>query len=160
VAGNSRIVHLFREGMRCKSSVWKSLLIKSFVSYEPEQLCSAGDCPARAAALQILKGCIPMDSLRPHTLSDYLRLAGRHKLTIAVPTARFVIASGIAIWQLPNVYESTTFVIVESPQGGAASDRPSIDIGRRLTTIRQQVTTRSGLEELIGKYGLYKKMRE
>src|SRR5262249_54281066 len=36
----------------------------------------------------------------------------------------------------------------------------SIDIGRRLTTIRQQVTTRSGLEELIGKYGLYKKMRE
>src|SRR5260370_39926551 len=100
-----------------------------------------------------------MESLRPHTLTDYLLMARRHKLTIAVPAAIFVIASGIAIWQLPNVYESTTFVIVDSPQGSATSDRPSIDIGRRLTTIRQQVMTRSGLEELIEKYGLYRKMQ-
>src|SRR5262245_43133601 len=101
-----------------------------------------------------------MDSLRPNTLSDYHCLAKRHKLTIAIPAAIFIFASVIAIWQLPNVYESTTFVIVESPQGTTNSDRPPIDIGRRLATIRQQVTTRSGLEELIEKYGLYKKMRE
>jgi succinoglycan biosynthesis transport protein ExoP len=101
-----------------------------------------------------------MDSLRPYALADYLRLAGRHKLTIAVPAAIFVIASGLAIWQLPSMYESSIFVIVEAPQGSATADRPSIDIGRRLSTIRQQVTTRSGLEALIEKYGLYGKMQE
>jgi hypothetical protein len=31
-----------------------------------------------------------MDSLRAYILEDYLRLAGRHKLTIAVPAAIFV----------------------------------------------------------------------
>jgi uncharacterized protein involved in exopolysaccharide biosynthesis len=121
--------------------------------------------------LQYLKGALNpparnlevtfwMHSLRPYTLTDYLRLAGRHRLSILIPAAIFVIGSGIAIWQLPDAYESTTFIIVESPQSGALTDRPSIDIGRRLTTIRQQVTTRAGLLELIEKYGLYRKMQE
>jgi len=101
-----------------------------------------------------------MDSLRPYTLADYLRLATRHWLSILIPTAIFVIGSGIAIWQLPDAYESTTFVIVEGPQSSPSSDRPSIDMGRRLTTIRQQVMTRAGLLELIEKYGLYRRMED
>ena len=101
-----------------------------------------------------------MDSLRPYTLADYLRLATRQWLSILIPTAIFVIGSGIAIWQLPDAYESTTFVIVEGPQGSPSSDRPSIDMGRRLTTIRQQVMTRAGLLKLVEKYGLYRKMEE
>jgi len=101
-----------------------------------------------------------MDPIRPRTLADYLRLARRHKLAVAAPMAIFLVASAAAIWQVPDIYESATFVIVESPQSSTTSDRPAVDVGRRLTTIRQQVMTRTGLEDLIGTFGLYPKMRE
>jgi protein tyrosine kinase modulator len=94
-----------------------------------------------------------MDSLRPRNLADYFRAIRRHKLAIIAPTVVVLVASYVAIKGLPNIYESSTFIIVESPQGERSE--ASSDLSRRLTTIRQQVTSRTRLEEIITKYDLY-----
>ena len=95
-----------------------------------------------------------MDSIRPRTLSEYLKLARSRKALIVVPALIFIAASIIAIERLPNSYQSSTFILVSSPQGDGTSDH-SADLPHRLATVRQQVTSRSRLEELIAKFNLY-----
>ncbi len=69
-----------------------------------------------------------------------------------------MIASVIAIKRLPNIYESSTFIMVESPQGNdRSSDTALPDLSQRLGNIRQQVTSRSRLESVIRKFGLFEK---
>lgn len=97
-----------------------------------------------------------MESIRPRSLADYLRAAKRHKLAIIIPALVVTIASAIAIKRLPNLYESSTFIIVESPQGEGTFEAAPLDMPRRLATIQQQVTGRTRLEGIIQDYGLYR----
>lgn len=101
-----------------------------------------------------------MDSIRPRSLTDYIKAARRRKLLIATPALMLIVASFIAIKQIPNIYESSTFIIVESPQSDGGSERSPIDVSRRLATIRQQVTSRTRLEGLIESHGLYEELKE
>jgi succinoglycan biosynthesis transport protein ExoP len=101
-----------------------------------------------------------MDSLRPRTLIDFLRALKRHKLLVAVPALVVIVASIITIKRMPNIYESSTFILVESPQGEGSSESSHIDISRRLSTVQQQVTSRTRLESIIAKYGLYRDMAQ
>jgi uncharacterized protein involved in exopolysaccharide biosynthesis len=98
-----------------------------------------------------------MDSIRPRGLTEYLEALRRHKLAIILPAMIVMIASAIAIKTLPNTYESSTFIMVESPQGERASEKSLPDLSQRLGNIRQQVTSRSRLESVINKFGLFKK---
>jgi len=94
-----------------------------------------------------------MNSIRPRTLSDYLSSIRRRKLLIAVTATVVVTASLIAIKRLPNIYESSTFILVDWPSSEmVSSDRPTADLQRRLSTVRQQVTSRTGLQTLIDKH--------
>jgi hypothetical protein len=70
---------------------------------------------------------------------------------IIIPAIIVVVASAIAIKQLPNLYESSARVIIEPAAGGASPLDPS----RRLGALRQQITNRARLEELISKHNLY-----
>jgi uncharacterized protein involved in exopolysaccharide biosynthesis len=101
-----------------------------------------------------------MDSIRPRNLADYLRIARRRKSLILATALIVTVASVIAIKRLPNLFESSTFIIVESPQGEAAGERVSLDLSRRLTTIREQVTSRTRLEEIITRHDLYRQSRD
>jgi uncharacterized protein involved in exopolysaccharide biosynthesis len=95
--------------------------------------------------------------MRLPTISDYLSAFRRRKLLIAFPALALLAASVIAIKRIPNVYEASTFIIVESPaQGENTSETAHLDLQRRLTTIREQVTSRSRLDALIRKHDLYK----
>jgi capsular polysaccharide biosynthesis protein len=94
-----------------------------------------------------------MDSLRPRNIADYFRAVRRRKLALIAPALIVMVASAIAIKQLPNLYVSSTFIIVESQQGEGFSER---DLSRRLTTIQQQVSSRTRLEGIIGKHNLYR----
>lgn len=98
-----------------------------------------------------------MDSIRPRSLTEYLEALRRHKLAIIIPALVVMIASAIAIKTLPNIYESSTFIMVESPQGERSSENSLPDLSQRLGNIRQQITTRSSLESVINKFGLFKK---
>ncbi len=98
---------------------------------------------------------VKMDSLRPRTINEYLRSISRRKAAIIVPALVIVISSAVAIKQLPNAYESSTFIIIDSPSGKGSGEDASLDLARRLATIRQQVTSRTRLEGIISKFGLY-----
>jgi uncharacterized protein involved in exopolysaccharide biosynthesis len=100
-----------------------------------------------------------MDSIRPRNFADYLRIARRRTPLIIITAAVIASASVIAIKRLPNLYESSTFIIVESPKGEGTGERTSLDLSRRLTTIHEQVTSRTRLEEIIDRYDLYRQMR-
>jgi uncharacterized protein involved in exopolysaccharide biosynthesis len=99
-----------------------------------------------------------MNSLRPRSLTEYFYAARRHKLVILVPAVVITIASAIAIKQLPNIYESSISIKVESPQGEGSLGQALPDLQRRMTTIQQQVTSRTLLERLVEKHGLYQEM--
>jgi succinoglycan biosynthesis transport protein ExoP len=99
-----------------------------------------------------------MNSLRTRSLTDYLYAARRHKLIILVPAVVITVASAVAIKQLPNVYESSISIKVESPQAEGSLGQALPDLQRRMTTIHQQVTSRTLLERLIEKHGLYREM--
>jgi succinoglycan biosynthesis transport protein ExoP len=101
-----------------------------------------------------------MDSIRPRSLTEYIEALRRHKLAIIIPALVVMIASAIAIKALPNIYESSTFIMVESPQGERYSEKSLPDLSQRLGNIRQQVTSRSRLESVINKFGLFKKQLE
>jgi succinoglycan biosynthesis transport protein ExoP len=88
---------------------------------------------------------------------EYARILWRRKWMIALPAVAVALAFAWAVWKLPNVYESTTLLTVRPP-----SISPSIvpqlsndDLSVRISTIGQQVVSRTSLQPLIEKYGLY-----
>src|SRR5436853_7888807 len=95
-----------------------------------------------------------MSSIRPRTLTDYVKAARRRKLLIAGPALIVIIASYIAIRQIPNIYETSTFRIVESRHRDSANEHSAIDVSRRLATIRQNETSRPRPEGLIDPHDL------
>jgi capsular polysaccharide biosynthesis protein len=95
-----------------------------------------------------------MNSLRPRTLTDYLRAARRRKFVIIVTAIIFAAAAFVAVKQLPSVYESSVSFIVEQPGSETA-----IDPARRLAALQQQIS-RARLESIISKYDLFKEAAE
>lgn len=88
---------------------------------------------------------------------EYARILWRRKWMILLPAVAVALAFAWAVWKLPNVYESTTLLTVRPP-----SISPSIvpqltndDLSVRINTIGQQVVSRTSLQPLIEKYGLY-----
>jgi polysaccharide chain length determinant protein (PEP-CTERM system associated) len=85
----------------------------------------------------------------------------RRRYFLLVP---FIIVSatlGYIIYTLPNVYESSTLIIVDPPKISPTYVQPvnQVDITSRLGTIRQQVTSRTGLQEIVDQYDLYQDLR-
>lgn len=99
-----------------------------------------------------------MSSLRPYTIGDYWLAARRRKAAIILPVLVVLAASFAAIKRLENIYESSTLIVVDSPHGETGSSPGSLDLQRRLATIREQVISRTRLEGLIQKHGLYPEM--
>ena len=94
--------------------------------------------------------------MRSPITSDYLAALHRRKFLIASAALAVLAASFVSIKRIPNVYESSTFIIVESASNvDGAPETAHLDLQRRLTTIKEQVTSRSRLDTLIGKHNLY-----
>ena len=65
------------------------------------------------------------------------------------------------VTSLPNVYQSTAKILIESQQVPEAFVRSTVtsDVNSRLQTIGQEVQSRARLEELINRFGLYADLR-
>ncbi|MCI0661365.1 MAG: hypothetical protein L0220_09855, partial [Acidobacteria bacterium] len=101
-----------------------------------------------------------MASFRVRTPAESLRLFWQRRYLVLVP---FIIVSAAlcyAINKLPNVYESTTVIIVDPPKVSPSYVQPvnQIDLNSRLSTIQKQVTSRSELQRIITRFGLYQEM--
>lgn len=99
---------------------------------------------------------------RQRTPGEYARILWRRKWLIVLPAIAVASAIAIVVWRLPNIYESTTLLIVRPPT--ISSDvAPTLSDGElsvRINNINRVAQSRSSLEPLILKYGLYKRERD
>ena len=98
---------------------------------------------------------------RQRTPGELARMVWRRKWLIMLPTAAVAVAVGYVVWRLPNVYESTTLLTVRpaSIATEAVGQLSDSDLTLRINNITQEVTSRSSLQPLIEKYGLYPRER-
>jgi polysaccharide chain length determinant protein (PEP-CTERM system associated) len=90
-------------------------------------------------------------------IRDYLAMAWRQKIWIIFPTIAGIIISGVLILKLPKVYRSSTLILVEGQKVPEDYVKSAVtgSIEGRLSTIKQQIMSRSLLEKIIRKFGLY-----
>lgn len=103
-----------------------------------------------------------MTSFRLRTPAEYLRLLWRRRYFVLVPALIVTAALAYAVSRLPNVYESTTVIIVDPPKVSTNYVQPvnQIDLNSRLNSIQKQVTSRTELQRIINRFGLYRDLTE
>ena len=90
--------------------------------------------------------------------SEYLKILRRRKWLIILPTIAIATAVAWVVIKLPDVYQSTTLIVVK-PSTLPTSVVPTStedNLTRQLAGISQVVASRSSLEPLVEKYELYK----
>ncbi|HXC69565.1 MAG TPA: Wzz/FepE/Etk N-terminal domain-containing protein [Pyrinomonadaceae bacterium] len=90
--------------------------------------------------------------------SEYIRILQRRKWLVILPVLAITTAVAWVVYRLPNVYQSTTLIVVR-PSTLPTGVVPTINedsLTRQLTSITQVVTSRSSLEPLVNKYDLYR----
>jgi polysaccharide chain length determinant protein (PEP-CTERM system associated) len=92
--------------------------------------------------------------------SEYLKILRRRKWFIILPTIAITAAVSWVVYKLPDVYESSTLIVVKpSTLPTYVVTAGTDDLTRQLTSITPVVTSRSELEPLVQKYDLYKAER-
>lgn len=94
---------------------------------------------------------------RQRTPAEYLKILRRRKWLIILPMIALTAAVSWVVYRLPDVYESVTLIVVK-PSTLPNTVVPTVtedSITRQITSIAQVVTSRSSLEPLVVKYGLY-----
>lgn len=99
---------------------------------------------------------------RQRTPGEYAQILWRRKGLIILPAIAVACAVAWIVWGLPNLYESTTLLIVKGPTipNAMVASLSDEDLSLRINNINQQVQSRSSLEPLIIKYNLYQAERQ
>lgn len=92
------------------------------------------------------------------TLQDYLGIARRRKWLLIFPPIVFATIAFAASFFLSPKYTSTTLVLVEEQKVAETLVKPAVteDLNERLLTMKEQILSRSRLEPVMQKFGLYK----
>lgn len=98
-----------------------------------------------------------MASFRIRTPAEYLFMLWRRRYYILVPLLIVSGALSYAIYKLPNVYESSSFIIVDPPKVSSTYVQPvnQLDATARLSALQKLVTSRTELQRLIERFKLY-----
>lgn len=93
---------------------------------------------------------------RQRTPGEYARILWKRKWLIILPTFAIATAIALVVLRLPDVYESTTLVVVKPPTiPNTVVPSLTNDLTLLLNNINQVVSSRSTLEPLIVKYHPY-----
>ena len=98
---------------------------------------------------------------RQRTPGEYLKILKRRKWLIILPVIAVATAVAYVVYRLPDVYESTTLIVVK-PSTLPTSTIPTVaedGLTRQLSSISQVVSSRSSLEPIVDKYELYARER-
>src|ERR1041385_4277263 len=92
---------------------------------------------------------------------EYLNIIRNRKWLIILPMIAVTTAVAYVVYRLPDVYESTTLIVVTSSTlpTNVVPTATEDSITRQLSSINQIVASRSSLEPLVQKYDLYKSER-
>ncbi|MEO6711845.1 MAG: Wzz/FepE/Etk N-terminal domain-containing protein, partial [Mycobacteriales bacterium] len=94
---------------------------------------------------------------KTYTPEDILRIAWRSKWLILMPLVVAVVATAVVVHRMPRRYRSETVILVV-PQRVPESYVKSTVTNRiedRLSSLREQILSRSRLERVINDFGLY-----
>jgi len=99
---------------------------------------------------------------RQRTPGEYVKILWRRKYTVMLPAIAVFCAIAWVVLRLPNMYESTTQLLIKPPTIPNVDVKPLTedDLALRLNNITQILQSRSSLEPLITKYNLYQEERE
>ncbi len=93
--------------------------------------------------------------------SEYAQSLLRRKWLVLLPALAIGCAIAIAVMRLPSVYRSSALLVVKpSTLTAVLPVTDPNEMTRKLNSLTQTVTSRTSLEQLIKKYGLYKEERE
>ena len=95
---------------------------------------------------------------RDLTFDDYLAIAHRRKWILLIPSIIVPIAVYAFSLTLSDEYTSKTLVLVEQQKVPDSVVQPVVseDIAQRLATMQEQILSRTRLQPIIEKFGLYK----
>src|SRR5882762_6157589 len=95
---------------------------------------------------------------RELALEDYVAILRRRWWIIAVPALVFAIGAYTISLFLASRYMSQTVVLVEEPAVPESLVKPVIggDANQRLATMQEQILSRTRLQQIIEKFGLYR----
>lgn len=99
---------------------------------------------------------------RQRTPAEYLKILRRRKWLLILPVIAIGSAVSYVVYKLPDVYKSSTLIVVRSsplPQSVIPMSTEEA-LTRQLASITQVVTSRSSLEPLVEKYELYRVERQ
>jgi len=99
---------------------------------------------------------------RQRTPGEYLKILKRRKWLIILPVIAVACAVGWVVYRLPDVYESSTLIVVKPATlpNSVIPTGTEDSLTRQLASIAQVVTSRSSLEPLVNKYEIYKRERD
>jgi uncharacterized protein involved in exopolysaccharide biosynthesis len=99
---------------------------------------------------------------RQLTLEDYAAMFRRNKRTLILLVILGPAVGYLLCLVLPKEYTSQTVILVEQPAVPASyvTDISTGDLKQRLTTLQEQILSRSRLEGIINKFDLYPKERK
>ena len=90
-------------------------------------------------------------------ISHYLGLVFKHRWLLIIPFCIAMVAGMFLAIKLPKIYEASTLILV-MPQRVPSEFVQSIvtaDVDSRISTISEQILSRSNLEKIIKKFGLF-----
>src|SRR5437667_3420678 len=94
---------------------------------------------------------------RPRKIGEYFDIGRRRKWIILLPTIAVGLAIAYVVYRLPDIYESTTLIVVTTSTlpNTVVPTIAEETLTRELTSISQVVTSRSSLQPLMEKYDLF-----
>ncbi|HEU5401601.1 MAG TPA: GNVR domain-containing protein [Terriglobales bacterium] len=95
---------------------------------------------------------------RQLTWSDYVSIARRRWWVIVIPTILMPILAYVGSLWIPNRYTSKTSVLVEEQKVPDTFVKPVVaeEVNQRLATMQEQILSRTRLQPIIERFGLYK----
>jgi polysaccharide chain length determinant protein (PEP-CTERM system associated) len=99
---------------------------------------------------------------RQLTMEDYSAILRRHKRTLILLAVLGPVVGYLVCLVLPKEYTSQAVVLVDQPAVSPSyvTDISTGDLKQRLTTLQEQILSRSRLEAMINKFGLYPEERK
>ena len=97
-----------------------------------------------------------------NTPQDYIEIAKRRKWWIIIPFLLVMIGSSVAYKELPKTYRATTLILVE-PQKippRYIQSTVTLSVSDRLTTIKQQILSRTYLKKIITQLNLIQNLSD
>ncbi len=98
------------------------------------------------------------DENMAHLLREYADILWRRKLWALIPFIAGILISVYLAYVLPRLYRSTTLILIEDQKVPEEYVKSAVskEMESRLSTIQQQILSRSLLKQVIDRFGLYK----